>query len=594
MTAHDVVIQYEERLRQLHLGIEQLRLPHALAATVLTIAIGLFLALSLYAIRGQVSILWPSLPISIAAMSAQRLQKTRQARSRIWRLKLFYDRAVRRVNGDWAGSKASGEIFDDPDHVYARDLTIFGEGSLFQLLNVTRTSIGQRGLANYLLVAPALEETLMRQEAVRELRGRVDLREKIATLGEFDFVESKWTTFEDWLNSDTLSFPLYLPIAAAMTSGLLAGLLLVGYAALIPWAPLAILIGMLVIFHAGVGWFFRDRVNRMVDWVRPVALETGVLREGFEVLTGEQFQSVKLRQLADQVRSASAKIRRLERLLGALAQRDKEWFYLVSRVLLGGTQLCVAIEQWRVQHGEALKKWLEAWAEFEALNALAGYGYENPDNAFPELVSDEACFEARALGHPLLPEESCVRNDIELGNRASFYIVSGSNMAGKSTLLRSIGLNAVLGLAGAPVRAGALRLSNLSIFASLSIVDSLQNGKSKFLAEVDRLRLAIEVAAKKPVLFLVDEIFSGTNSRDRRVAGEAVVRTLVHRGAIGVLSTHDLELTEIAKAEDMRGVNVHMGSRDGRDPMDFDYRLKPGVTNETNALAIARMAGVPV
>jgi len=144
------------------------------------------------------------------------------------------------------------------------------------------------------------------------------------------------------------------------------------------------------------------------------------------------------------------------------------------------------------------------------------------------------------------------------------------------------------------VRARALRLSGFSIFASLSIVDSLLNGKSKFLAEVDRLRRAIEAAANRPVLFLVDEIFSGTNSRDRRIAAEAVVRTLMDRGAIGILSTHDLALTEIAGAEGMRGVNVHMGSRDGTDPTDFDYRLKPGVTNEANALAIARMAGVPV
>ena len=163
-------------------------------------------------------------------------------------------------------------------------------------------------------------------------------------------------------------------------------------------------------------------------------------------------------------------------------------------------------------------------------------------------------------------------------------------MSGKSTLLRAMGLNAVLAFAGAPVRARALRLSGLSIFASLSIVDSLLNGKSKFLAEVGRLRQAIESAVPaRPVLFLVDEIFSGTNSRDRRIAAEAVVRALINQGAIGALSTHDLALTEIPGA-----VNVHMGSRSEGDPMDFDYRLKPGITTESNALAIARMAGVPV
>jgi MutS domain V len=595
VTIPEVLVQYEERSRQLHAGIEHLRLPHALAAAVMTLAFGVFLALSLYAIRGQVSFLWPSLPITVAAASARRLRRNRQSRYRMWRLTRFYDRALQRVKGNWVGSETTGESFSDADHVYSRDLMIFGEGSLFELLCIARTSIGQRGLANYLVETPALEEILLRQEAVRELRERVDLREKIATLGEFASAESKWDTFEHWLNSPTLAFPRYLPLVTAITSGLLAGLVLAGFSAAIPWARVAVAIGALTVFHAAVGLFFRKRVKGMIDWVRPVWLETLVLREGLDLLAKQHFQSIKLRRLVDQVQNSSAAIRKLDRLLDALAQRDKEWFYHFSRLLLAGTQLCIAIEQWRAEHGVALKIWLESWAEFEALNAMAAYGYENPENAFPEFSSDDTCFEARELGHPLLPYTSCVVNDVELGRASRFYVISGSNMSGKSTLLRSIGLNAVLAFAGAPVRARALRLSDLSIFASLSIVDSLLNGKSKFLAELDRLRLAIEATAeKKPVLFLVDEIFSGTNSRDRRIAAEAVVRTLIGRGAIGVLSTHDLALTEIAKAEGMRGANLHMGSKDGRDPMDFDYRLRPGVTTEANALAIARMAGVPV
>ena len=229
------------------------------------------------------------------------------------------------------------------------------------------------------------------------------------------------------------------------------------------------------------------------------------------------------------------------------------------------------------------------------MNALAGYAHENPASTFPEFsTGTDARFEAQALGHPLLPEEACVLNDVHLSTQCRFYVVSGSNMSGKSTLLRAMGLNAVLASAGAPVRAQVLRLSKLSVCASLSVVDSLLQGKSKFLAEVDRLRQMVTAAEGTPVLFLIDEILSGTNSRDRRVAAEAVVRTLVQRGAIGALSTHDLALTEIAESEGLEGANVHMGSRDGSDPMDFDYRLKPGVTTESNALAIARMAGVAV
>ncbi len=595
VTVHDVLLQYENRLCELQAGIAQLRLPHAFTTVVLAVAVGLLFPLSLYAVRRQVSFLWPSLPISVTAACARRLQQDRKSRSRLWRLKRFYDRAVERVKGNWVGSGVTGEEFSDPDHVYATDLHVCGEGSLFELLCVARTSIGQRGLANYLLETPVLEETLLRQEAVRELRERVDLRERVATLGEFEFFESKWSTFEEWLKSPKFSFARPIPILAIITSALLAGLVLAGFDALIPWSNVAIWICCLIALHTGIGLCFRSRVNRMVECVRPISVETRVLREGLRLLEEEQFRSVKLRQLAEQVRNGSASIRKLERLLDALDQRDKEYFYGPSRVLLTGTQLCIAIEQWRRKHGGALRTWLEAWAEFEALNALAAYSYENPDNTFPEFSSGEACFQARELGHPLLPHTACVLNDVELSRESPFYVVSGSNMSGKSTLLRAIGLNAVLAFAGAPVRARALRLSGLSIFASLSIVDSLLNGKSKFLAEVERLRRAIESAVEnRSVLFLVDEIFSGTNSGDRRIAAEAVVRTLVNRGAIGALSTHDLALTEIANAHGMSGVNMHMGSRDERDPMDFDYRLKPGVTKEANALAIARMAGVPV
>ena len=293
------------------------------------------------------------------------------------------------------------------------------------------------------------------------------------------------------------------------------------------------------------------------------------------------------------VRNGSKSVRKLERLLDALNERNKEWFYGPSLALLIGTQLCMAIEHWRIKHGADLRVWLDAWAEFEALNALANYSYENPGNIFPEF-SSETKFEAEALGHPLLSGASCVRNNLQFNRDSRFYVVSGSNMSGKSTLLRAIGLNAVLAFAGAPVRARALRLSRLSVCASLSVVDSLLNGKSKFMAEMDRLRQTIQTAVEgEPVLFLIDEIFGGTNSRDRRVAAEAVVRTLMDQGAVGALSTHDLALGEIAGSE-LRGLNVHMCSRDGSDPMDFDYRLKPGVTSEANALAIARMAGVPI
>jgi DNA mismatch repair ATPase MutS len=560
------------------------------------IAVALFAVFGFQAIQHQISAAWALAPIPVAVAMAGLCGRYRRAGYRMWRLTTFYERAVQRMQGDWACSGIPGDEFIRPDHVYARDLNVLGEGALFELLCIAKTSIGQQGLANYLLDTPSPRETLLRQEAVRELQDRVDLREKAATLGELEFAESSWRTFEDWLDSPAFSFARPLPVLAALTSTLIAALMLACLIAHTYWSQILPWMVPLVVFHSGVGLVFREKVNRVHALLRPVSVETHAVRGGLQILEEEQFQSVKLRHLADEVRHSSSAIRELDRLLFALNQRQNELYFGVPLLLLAGTQLCMAIEKWRTRHGESLRIWLRAWGEFEALNALAAYAYENPENTFPEFSDEKAHLEARALGHPLLPPDGCIRNDVDLNQEARFYVLSGSNMSGKSTLLRAIGLNAVLALAGTTVRAQSLRMPpGLSIFASLSVVDSLLDGKSKFQAEVDRLRQTIESALKgRSVLFLVDEIFSGTNSRDRRVAAEAVVRALVSRGAIGVLSTHDLALTEIATTDGLCGLNVHMGSRDGIDPMDFDYRLKPGVTQESNALAIARMSGVPV
>lgn len=591
----DLQSQYEARLSELQAAAVAARYHGAVAGIALAIGSALFLMLALYAVRQQIAVWWPVFPIPPVLASGRRYRRSRRARYQKSRLDRFYRRALDRIRGNWVGSGATGEEFIDPAQVYARDLNVFGEGSLFELLCTARTAVGERGLAGFLLKLPPIEEIRERQEAIRELRGRVDLREQIALLGEFEFLESKWETFHEWLRSPALSFSRLVRIGAFLTSSLIAILFLGGMSGLIAWKMAAMGILPLVAIHSVVGLIFRRRVNRMAGWLHPISAETRVLREGLRLLEATGFQSAGLRRLAELVRGSAKSVGTLERLLNALNERNKEWFYVPSLLLLLGTQLCMAIEDWRKKNGAALQIWIEAWAEFEALNALANYAYENPEDPFPEFTSEEPAFEAQQLGHPLLPNDSCVRNDVDLNGDCRFLVVSGSNMSGKSTLLRSIGLNAVLANAGAPVRARRLRLSRLSICASLSVVDSLLNGKSKFLAETDRLCQTLESATgETPVLFLIDEILSGTNSRDRRIASEAVVRTLIDRGAIGALSTHDLALGEIAESKQLRGRNMHTGSRDGGGPLEFDYLLKPGVTQEANALEIARMAGVPL
>ena len=591
-----VLASYQERLRDLDTAIAAAQLRGNNAVLLLAAAVAAFLAGLYYVVTQGFSPWLLVLPIALAIVSARRLKKDKASRYTSWRLAQFYKRGIDRLEGDWTGALADGEEFREAAHPFSHDLHLFGEGSLFELLSTARTSNGERGLADYLRITPSLTESRLRQLAVRELAPLVALRERIVLLGDYDFSESKRETFDEWLGAPACSVSRPLQIAARISAALVALIVLTGILGLVPWPNVAGAMLPVLAFHAVVGSYYRTRVNALEPVLRPVSLETKILRNGLALLETADFKSPKLQSLAARVQNSSAAIRSLERLLHAQRERHKEWFYAPSLFLMLGTQLFLATEVWRAQHGAALRLWLEAWAEFEALNSLAGYACENPDNVYPDLIDDAAAlFEAASLGHPLLPAASCVHSDVALNPACRFYVVSGSNMSGKSTLLRSIGLNAVLAYAGAPVRAQSLRISPLSICASLSVVDSLLNGKSKFLAEMDRLRLMLATVARhEPVLFLIDEILSGTNSRDRRIASEAVVRTLIAGGAIGALSTHDLALTDLATLDDLHGANVHMGSREGGEPMDFDFILKPGPTTEANALAIARLAGVPV
>jgi DNA mismatch repair ATPase MutS len=292
----------------------------------------------------------------------------------------------------------------------------------------------------------------------------------------------------------------------------------------------------------------------------------------------------------------SRRIEQLIRLIDWLNARRNQLFLPFALVLLWGTQLAFAIEAWRATCGHAIARWLAAVGEFEALSALAAYAYENPDDAFPEISTGSPCFDGTGLGHPLLPRSRCVRNDVRLDSGTRLLLVSGSNMSGKSTLLRTVGVNAVLAFAGGPVRASRLRISPLVVGATLRIQDSLQAGQSRFYAEITRLRHLLDLAkaGAPPLLFLLDEILHGTNSHDRRLGAEAVVRSLLDRGAIGLVTTHDLALTHLAELFAPHAANTHFADQLDNGQIKFDYRMRPGVVDHGNALALMRAVGLEV
>jgi DNA mismatch repair ATPase MutS len=292
---------------------------------------------------------------------------------------------------------------------------------------------------------------------------------------------------------------------------------------------------------------------------------------------------------------ASRRIARLNRLIELLDSRDNVAVRVIGPLVLWVPQAAFAIEAWRRAYGPCVRRWLDAVGELEALCALAGYAFEHPSDPFPEFLTGAASFEGEALGHPLLSDSRCVRNDVRLGPDLPALIVSGSNMSGKSTLLRTVGTNVVLAMAGAPVRARRLRLSALALGASIRIVDSLQGGTSRFYAEITRLRRFLDLTAGPfPLLFLLDELLHGANSHDRRIGAEAVVRGLVQRGAIGLLTTHDLALAHIAEALRPPAANVHFEDHLENGRITFDYRLRPGIVQKSNALELMRSVGLQV
>jgi DNA mismatch repair ATPase MutS len=256
----------------------------------------------------------------------------------------------------------------------------------------------------------------------------------------------------------------------------------------------------------------------------------------------------------------------------------------------------MAIERWRAVNGRHVADWIAAIGEIEALGSLASFAFERPGAVFPELLdSSEPVYEATGLVHPLIPEGEAIPNDVTLGGETRLWIISGSNMSGKSTLLRAIGLSVALAWAGAPVTAGTLRLSRLRLGTSITTTDSLADHRSRFYAEISRLKSIVDLAkAGEPVLFLLDELLSGTNSHDRRIGAEALLKTLVQHGAIGCATTHDLALADIATGFGERARNVHLEDHLEDGQIRFDYRLRPGVILRGNALELMRAVGLDV
>ena len=548
-------------------------------------------------VRHDGSAAWILVPVGAFLALAFWHDRVLQARDRASRAVQHYNQGLARLEGRWTGSSEAGERFLKPDHPYAADLDLFGRGSLFELIATARIRAGEETLAQWLLAPATPQEIHARQGAVAELRPRLDLREDLAVLGGSPGAGVETARLVAWGAAPPVMLLRWPPILAAVL-GTMTSLAALGWAfdELSP-VPFAVLVAMEIVFSIAM----RPRVRAIIGAVDGPARDLALLSEVLARVEHEPVSSSKLAKLRALLeitgRPPSHRIRALRRLVDLLNSRQNQLFAPVAAIMLWTPQVAFAIDRWRARSGPHLGRWLEALGEFEALCSLAGYAYEHPADPFPQLddAGGAAVFDGEDLAHPLLDPARAVPNSVSLVDPRRLLIVSGSNMSGKSTLLRTVGVNAVLALTGAPVRARRLRLSPLAIGATLRVQDSLMAGQSRFFAEITRIRAIVGLTdGPLPVLFLLDELLSGTNSHDRQHGAEAILAGLLDRGAIGLVTTHDLALSSIADRLQPRAANVHFADEFRAGELTFDYRMRPGVVTTSNALALMRAVGLRV
>jgi MutS domain V len=522
--------------------------------------------------------------------------------------KHFYERGLARLEGRWPGTGRQGEQFLEASHPYARDLDLFGKGGVFEMLCTARTSAGEQKLAAWLLAAAPLHEIAQRQAAVTELAPRTDFQERMALAAEDVQAESARTpeTLAAWAESGHVAPRgsvrlLFLALAICWVLSVLLWLLSrLDALPLWHWGVLAL--GFTAV-NASLTHAWRKRTEADAAAVEAAGHELPLLAAVFHAIEQEQFASAKLAGLQARLKSAglppSRAIAKLNTCREWIVSAHNLMVRAVDPVVFWKQQWVWSAEAWRSRYGSSVRAWMNAAAEIEALLALAIFTSEHPEYVFPEFVAEGPYIDAEELAHPLI-QGPAVGNTVRLGKAPGetgpglrLIIISGPNMAGKSTFTRSVGVNSVLAQAGAPVRARHMALSELQVAASICVLDSLQGGLSRFYAEITRLKQIYDLTAKDlPVLFLLDELLSGTNSHDRRVGTESIVRGLLRHRAIGIVTTHDLALTAIVDTLNGQAANYHFGDTFAQGKLSFDYRLSPGIAETANALQLMQSIGL--
>lgn len=506
-----------------------------------------------------------------------------------------------RLDGKWGDFADTGEEWVDPEHPYSSDLDIFGRASLFQWINTTTTYFGRHSLKMILTSQPAgMDIIRARQAAIAELAEKIDWRQHLQAEGLYiTGGKNDPTRLLHWAESPedrvirNWEIPLLYILPVVTIVGVLAYFLIPGVHWLLPITPMVVQL----VFHQAHKKKMDATFKNFLKFKQTIRIYRGLLA----MVEEGDFQSPYLQTL--QVRlndptgvQASKEIQRLGKLFDLIDIRYVPMYQMICNALFLWELHCVrALERWKMNAGRSFRQWLTALGEAEALSSIAVIRHDHPDWATPELVTGQQTFVAEEIGHPLLADQHRVCNDLQLSEKEQILLITGSNMSGKSTLLRTVGMNLVLAYSGAPTCTKKLRCSVMDIYTSMRISDNLEKSISSFYAELLRVKMIIEAARqRKPMLFLLDEIFRGTNSRDRHLGAKTVMENLSREGAMGLVSTHDLELGDLEEKTDLKIKNYHFREEYEHGRITFDYKLRPGLSTTSNAIYLMKMVGIDI
>ena len=527
--------------------------------------------------------------------------RVRVEKRRLTTLRDLNDEGIRRIERAWDSLPARMQPGAEASHGYAEDLDLFGRPALTQLLGPSGTPAGDAALAGWLLRASTPEEVRRRQAAVRALADRVDLRDDLAAATRLHGTPAaadvdrflEWAEDRPWLTGRPLvaAARWLLPVASVL-------LIAVDLAGAIDGALWLIPVAVSLILSLRPGARVRAEFGRAFGREGPLQAYPRLLElAGSMPQEDAALAALNARFVAAGV-DAVTWMRRLARLEHLANLRFSTMIYGPVQILtLWDLHVAAALARWQREAGPHVREWLSALGELEALAALSTLAHDHPDWCWPELDASADRIDAESLGHPMIAESVRVANDVTVGPPGTFLLITGSNMSGKSTLLRAIGANAILAQAGAPVCARRLRMPPLRLATSIHVQDSLVQGTSYFMAQLQRMKHVVEAGtAEGPrLVYLLDEMLQGTNTAERRIAATRVIRHLLDAGAIGAVTTHDLELAdepEIADAVHAVHFTETVSRIDGRDLLAFDYLLRPGVATSSNALRLMEIVGL--